>query len=434
MNTLIKFSLLYSGAASSLRLLGVIVSLWVATSLPQDSYADWGLLYSVQTGVISFSLVGIVESVVGLLNSYDKDSQRVQLYAAAVSVFRWTGLVTAFLVVIFYFLYLNPHSAGLVALLSVVISGLLLAYSGLQSQIVRLKEDHLSSLFFAFFVPLSGLIGSAVTFNIFGSVNSFFCGSAIGLAIILLLFRNQFANRHPFLPQNTIHLQLFSRLAPFIIVTFLGWLSGYGNNFLVQRFFGPVEVAKFTFALTVSSIPQLVSASLNQVWAPRFYKLTHCYPFDEVESRNIIFYNLQCILLGLLGAVSIIVFPHLLSAIGGNLLSYLSMRYEICLLFVAYILLAPWTHAYNYLLAYDKGRHVMNIVIATSAIGILLWLLLMLMLGPMGIYVGFLSQMFLRSAGIYIYSRRFWPLRVGWLGLIVGSTLPLSALWATRGF
>jgi len=58
LKSLIKFSLLYAGAAVLLRLIGFVISLWLAKSLSPAQYAYWGLLYSAQTGFISFALVG----------------------------------------------------------------------------------------------------------------------------------------------------------------------------------------------------------------------------------------------------------------------------------------------------------------------------------------------------------------------------------------
>ena len=74
----------------------------------------------------------------------------------------------------------------------------------------------------------------------------------------------------------------------------------------------------------------------------------------------------------------------------------------------------------------------MRVVVGTSVIGILVWFLLMLALGPIGIYIGFFVQMFLRSVGIFFYSRQFWPLRFGWTGLVVGSALVLLPLFVAN--
>jgi hypothetical protein len=62
----------------------------------------------------------------------------------------------------------------------------------------------------------------------------------------------------------------------------------------------------------------------------------------------------------------------------------------------------------------------MRIVLVTSIMGIAVWLVLMWLLGPIGIYVGFLTQMLLRSVGITIAARRYWDVRVSWDGVAAG--------------
>ena len=429
MKSLIKFSLLYAGAAVLLRLIGFVISLWLAKSLSPAQYAYWGLLYSAQTGFISFALVGIVESLIGLLSTLENADSINRLFDSALYIFRLTSLVAAFVVGLISFSFLRSSSHfSIFGVVGVLLSGALLAFATLKAQIFRLQEKHSSSLYFTFLVPVVGLTSAFIAYLRIGSVDSFFYGSVVGLSCIIFFALKSNKRSLEAYPGNNFHHKLLSRITPFVLVGILGWLSGYGNNFLIEGIFGSVQVARFTFALALSSIPQLVSSSLNQVWAPRFYELIRFCPFNVVEQKNIFFYNVQCVLIGFIGFLSVIVYPYIIQAIGGNLLSYLHMRYEISLLFASYVLLVPWNHSYNYLLTYDKGSHVMNVVVVTSIVGILWWYILMKQLGPMGIYVGFLSQMFVRSIGIYLYSRRFWRLQLPWPGLVVGCIAPFVPL------
>lgn len=44
------------------------------------------------------------------------------------------------------------------------------------------------------------------------------------------------------------------RVTPFIAVAFFGWLSSYGNNYVVNYLFKSRDVANFTFAFDLSSM------------------------------------------------------------------------------------------------------------------------------------------------------------------------------------
>ena len=118
--------------------------------------------------------------------------------------------------------------------------------------------------------------------------------------------------------------------------------------------------------------------------------------------------------------------PTATALIGGNLIAYQSMEIESLCLFSSYVFLGPWWHCYNYYLVHNEGRELMVIVLVTSALGLALWFMLMWLLGPIGIYVGFLSQMLLRAVAIVIAARRKWPITIAWDGVAAGVLLVLG--------
>lgn len=427
------FAILYAGSAIFLKVSGFVLSLWMARSLSIESYGTWGLVFAFQTALSTFGLVGIVEAIVSLLKHYSSQEDRKKLFAAANQVFLLTISISIFIAILFGLLFAYRGSIGFLALCGVLVSGALLAFAALQSQIVRLEERHFASLGFSFLVPLTGLVGSVICFMIKPSVGAFFIGSAVGLALTLtiLVLRKDRAAVYSDANNDEGRTQILRRLTPYVTIAFFGWLSGYGNNFVVNSFFQPVEVARFTFALSIGSIMQLVSSALNQVWSPRFFHSTHVKPFDMVESKNRRFFFGQSIVLGVVGAACIALLPSLLKWLGGNLAHYDSMGLELFLVVAGYIFLSPWAHCQNYFLAYDKGAAVLQIVLVTSAIGIGLWLVLMWFLGPIGIYIGFFAQMVIRTIGIVSVAKRLWPLKVSWFGVGAGVTIALGGLLVT---
>ena len=394
--------------------------LWLARSLSLEDYATFGLLYALQTGLMTLAIAGIMEAVVGLLKEHRLPEQREKLFSAANTAFALM-LLPAILFALFVFLTFGEPLGSLSdALVYVLIVGSLGAYSSLQAQIVRLEEKHIASLWFNFIAPLSGLIGGFFSFFIERTVPSFFLGSAVGTLVSLLGF---WINRIGFYGvANRISETrlIFIGVVPFIGIGFLGWLSGYGNNFLIKIFFESADVAKFTFAFMLSSIMQLVATAMNQVWSPRFYKIVHELSFEQVEKRNRQFFRLQAVVMGLVGAFVIALFPSTISMLGGNLIAYKSLSLELLLLFSAYILLSPWWHCQNYYLAHGKGSRLLKIVLITSAMGITVSLILMWIVGPIGIYLGFLAQMLFRSLGVLVAAKNYWPVKISWGGIGAG--------------
>ena len=420
---------MFAGSAVLLKGLGFLLSLWIAHALIPEQYGIWGLAFAVQIGIGTFGMVGIQESLVGLFQEYPNRLDRQRLYAAGTSALLSTLAATLVLSTIVIFFALGSRNIGSVGYAGVVVSGSLMALTSLQAQIARLEEDHIASLTFSFLIPLAGIAGSAIAFKVIPSVDAFFAGSGLGMLVATaMLYRRLRGLTFPTREVTFTLSKLLRRLPPFVLVAFLGWLSGYGSSLVVDHLFGLVDVGKLTFLLTIGSVLQLLTTALNQVWAPRFYSLIHSKQDKEtIERLNYRFYSVQGLGLGVFAAICVAGVPSLLAYAGGQLTSYRHMQLEMLLIFVGYISLVPFTHCQNYLLVYDKGKSLMYVALLTSIVGLTVWFALMTFLGAIGIYLGFFIQMMLRSIGISI-SVRQWPVRLSWGATVGGILLASSGL------
>jgi O-antigen/teichoic acid export membrane protein len=265
-----------------------------------------------------------------------------------------------------------------------------------------------------------------------GTIEAFFMGGAVGMALSLwflvatrcVMFGH--IRRRGWVPE-ILHL-----LPPYVLITLFGWLSGYGNNFIVNELFQREEVARFTFALSVGGVMQLTASAMNQVWSPRFYHLTFVQPLDVVEQKNHKFFFGMALCLGLLAAGCLAALRPILLALGGNLSVYASMSVEVFWVLAAYVVTVPAWHGQNYLLAHGKSVELMRATLVTGVIGIAAWVLLMWALGPIGIYVGFFLQTAVRSLGYVVTTRKFWPIQIAWTGVSAGILLAIAGLGLAR--
>lgn len=422
MKKILLFTGLYGASAAILKLFNFALILWLAKSFSLTEYASFGLLYALQTGISTFAVAGIFEGMVGLFNQYKNEDQRKKLFNAANSSFFIMATLITIISVLINVIFSGIGAFDFSTLIYVIASGTLLAYSSLQAQIVRLEEKHTIALGFNFLVPTGGLIGAFLALYFNNDITYFFLGNTIGIFIPLLIIF--LFNKSSFFISDKNEIKyILQRVLPFVIVSILGWISGYGNNYVVNFLLDEEKVARFTFALSVASIMQMVSTALNQVWAPRFYKITHEMSHDDVEKENNHFSLLSSIILGCIGGLSLAMFPIVIKLTGGNLSNYADMGFELFVLFAAYITLLVWSYCFNYLLVYDHGKQIMKIVIVTSIIGILIWLILIIFFGEIGVYVGFFIQMLMRSMAIYLVARKKWKLNISWIGLIISIVL-----------
>ena len=193
-----------------------------------------------------------------------------------------------------------------------------------------------------YFPSLSGLLCAVLAFAWRPTVGAYFAGFATGalLSLAYLELRSGGALRFSSRPSE-IRIVLVGA-APFVAVSFLGWLSGYGNNYVLAFLFERSEIAKFTFLLTISSVMQLVASGSEPDMSPRFYKLAGQLSPMELEKSNRRFFRLQGVALGLAGGLVIALIPTATALIGGNLIAYQSMEIESLCLFSSYVFLGPW--------------------------------------------------------------------------------------------
>jgi len=275
---------------------------------------------------------------------------------------------------------------------------------------------------------IGGFCGCVLT----RSVSGFCVGAVIGVTCAALGLRAVGGGSWQLMfDRNTIR-RILAAAAPFAVVAFLGWLGGYGSNYLIRLVLQANEVARFTFALSLCSVMLLVAGALNQVWCPRFYRLIRDEPFASIELKNRRFYRVLGVALGLSGGFVTIAYPWVIPILGGNLRNYQHMTLELALLFSSYVILVPWWHCQNHFLANGMGSAILKITVVTSIVGITALLLLMWLLGPIGIYLGFFTQMFLRTGAIVLEARRHWPVQISLSGVGVGLMMILMGLVLAR--
>ncbi|MES2319252.1 MAG: hypothetical protein V4631_17375 [Pseudomonadota bacterium] len=421
--SLLLIALAYAGSATLQKGLGFVLFMWLAHALSVQDYARFGLFFALQTGVAALAAAGISESVVGMLNSHQDALARRALFGSANVVFALLALVSAALGAAVYGIWGGAIGATALDVAMVTAAGVASAFFTLQSLLTRLNEDHKASLHLSFVPALAGLLAGFVGFAAFHSVTSFFFGTVCGLAATMVYYQLSGAAFDGFVLSRPHYAGILSRIGPFILIVILGWLSGYGNTYLVKALFAMSDVARFTFAFTLSSVMQLIASSLNQVWSPKFYKLVHEQGMPVVEAGNRRFYLLQGAVMGALGALVLLLAPMALDLAGAGMAAYTGLELELFLLFAAYAVAIPWWHVQNFYFAHSRGAELMYVVLATSAFGLLAWLGAMWLWGSTGVYVGFALMMLLRSAGAYLWARRLWPLRLMWEGPAIALVL-----------
>jgi O-antigen/teichoic acid export membrane protein len=416
-------ALAYTASAAVQKGFGLLVLLWVAYVLPAGDYAIFGLLWALQVGVATLAGAGITESVVGLLKDHATQQARAQLFSAANGAFAYLVVSACALSTAVYLLPFWTVGVGPGTRFSVVVCGLLMAFLTLHANLVRLEERHAASIALGTVAPVFGQLFAFTAFFIFESTPAFYAALAAGLVVVLVPLYHRGLGHFHFALTWTETALVRRTLRPYVVIAFLSWVGGYGYTYVVGSMFTAADVARFAFAYTLSSVMHLVATSMNQAWSPRFFKLVHVLPIADMEARNLRFFAIQGAALGLMGALMLLAFPVVLDGVGGNLGNYRDMGLELGLLLFGYAIAIPWWHSQNYYLVHGFAAEMRNVVLVTTIIGLLAWLALMSLMGSIGVYVGFAAQMLIRSVGIWIWARRWWPIGIAWHGPVIAGVL-----------
>lgn len=424
------FALAYAGSAALQKGLGFVLFLYFAHSMTIAEYARFGLLYALQAGVASLAMAGIIETTIGGLRLARSPAEQQLLLNSANLVQMATALLSLIIVAL---AFSWSMSFGWAALSIAATGGALTSFFGIQAQLSRIVGKHAVALVLGFAPQMLALFGGFIGFLVDRSTLGFFIGSSAGLLVSLPLARLTKIELPRLNDDRSKIKYIVANLGPFVLVAIGDWFAGYGNTYLSKLFFDTSTVARFVFAYTLSSIMHLVATSMNQAWSPRLFKAIHELQADQVNRQNKRFYMVQGVVLGLTGGVILILIPLLIGMSGKGLIVYKDNQFDVFILFVAYVITIPWYHAQNYYYAHARGPLLMRVSIASSLVGVLLWVGSATLLGPIGAYVGFLLMMGSKVAFGVARARLEWRIPVLWQGsaaglLLLSLSLALSIL------
>lgn len=404
-----------------------LVLLSAASFFSSNEYAKFSILYSLQVAISTFSLTGLQETVAARLGEYKAGSRRRLLFHHMSGVYVYTAVISSIMLTPLLIIALKDQPEVL-AITAAVLLGALIGFGILQAGFQRIEGQNAASLFFSAGIPLAGVIGILIGLATGSDVAATFILALLGASLmtgLLIFFNSSCFVRLPSL--NNVRIE-FLILAPFLVISVFGWLGGYGMNFFIGSYFEAMDVAVFTFLFTLASVSQVIASSFNMIWAPRFYHLFHAKQFDQAAKDGRNFFLFLAIINGAVGCFAVAILPWITSYIGGHISQYGGYQTELAYLMSAYVLAIFYWHGQNYFHVSGYGQELMRLILYSGGAGIIVWIGCMIFLGPIGIFVGFLMQMALKSFSMWLVGRHFWGLDQPWLGVALGFLITFLGL------
>jgi O-antigen/teichoic acid export membrane protein len=430
MKKLFYYSSIYTVASVITKVISFFVILLMGKYLSVKDFAIFGLLYSMHQGIVSFAKAGLNESVIGFFKDLKSLNKKKELFSNALLTIAPSSSIIILLLIIFYITSFSKNNPDVTFsyFLFAVFSGIFLSFSIFQSQIYRLKENHFASIIFLFLPQLLLFLSGGIALYASQNINYFFLGSFSSIGAFLLTSR--FLHKKNNLPFKigVYTNRILLNSIPYYLVSILGWLGGFGNNFIINMFFGSLEIGAYTFLFSIGGTLQLVANSINQVWAPRFYNSFNVESQSKLESKNNFIFGLLALVLGITISFIIIIYPFLIELIGGNLLLYVNMKQELYLIAITYVIYTPIYHYSLYYYVYSKGKEFMLATALSYIIGLICMIVLIKYFGEIGIYYGVCSFMLSNLIILSIHANKEWSLNINWISILISILISLFAM------
>jgi O-antigen/teichoic acid export membrane protein len=414
----------YAGFEVVARLAQFGVLFYLARSIAKSEYGQLGFFFSLQQVIMLFALGGLTEAVTGVFNTYRTNNQlpilshNLKFLMLRISL----AIAAVYLAVLFLFVKSILTASTLITYLAVLTSGILLARINMKAMLFQLGENHRHSIMIKTAPLILGYLMGFMSVLYISENRSmwFFVFVAIGFGSAF--FFGKMVRSSNDVPSGIVDHQLIKTLmkaaAPFLITGLLSWLSGYGNTVFVKYFFPNEAVAEFTMVCNFNFILFLLINSINQVWAPHFFKIAIKISENHLSDLNSFVNQIQVIAISLISGIILLYFPFLIKTVGGNFIYYTSIHPFLLITFSAYIVLNMYYRSSPYYLLHREGGLFLRIILLTSLVGTTTWLLLMKNIGTWGIYIGFYVVHFLRSVSLFWCSRK-WRVRMSWMDLVL---------------
>ena len=416
-------AVMFLAASIGVKASYAIVILLLASVLPQAEYANYGLLYALQTAVTTLAVVGLVEITAGRLRGHPGPSEQRRLFRDITGLFLLTAVI-AIALASPIIIWLGFRSDLLAPALAASMLGVVIAFSTLQASFYRVEERHIVSLLASAGIPLAALVGLLGATLWLRDLSSMFGAALLCSTLLVALIWLSGVAHGVALPSRDSANLAAREATPFGIAAIFAWGSGYGMAFFLDWDLGVQDVAVYTFLYTAGSVGQVIANAMNMVWSPRFYRLFNSDDQEGAERQSRAFFAALAILLGLAGLVAVAIFPWVTNLVGGHLAAYGQYRPELALLLVSYVLSVPVWHAQNYYLVTGAGPAFMRVSVLSGAIGLLAWIACISVLGAEGLYLGLVLQVAIRAAWMWIAARRTWRILPPVWALMIGVGLP----------
>ena len=374
--------------------------MWASYYLSASEFIAFSLNYTFYLLIIAVGTSGLFELLVA---ESSKGSEK-KLTNSEVYL-RFSYILPYLFLTALVFYYINPNAINLELIFTTFFCGVISSLTVNLATKERLLEKHTESQILLIKSSMFGYLFGIVLYLIFKSLLCVWVGILVGQVLAVSKNIVECIKYNQKIKKINNYKEKIQEISPYYIICVLTWLSGYGINFILFKILSGKDVAEYTKIITIVSLFQIVSISLNQVWVPIQIKINKNELLKLNSNRN--YYISMAVMFGIL---SLLITSSLSSEAVRNLqINSLNINYDyIFLAASAYIFMIPSWNVQNYFFINKASMLFMNVNIFSSIFGILIWTILIIYLGELGVYIGIIIYNFLRAALLSFVAYKYW--------------------------
>ncbi len=363
--------------------------------LEKEEYAKFGIYYAILTGVVAFSQSGLFE-----LGASARDSSEItrsiylkSLILRLLDLFFKSSAALFLTGLILVIVKSNFMPYGIVFFALSI--GIIFAAGNTLANLFRLTDDiTLGVTVLVMFIALSS-VGFLVGARAGHTAQSSIQGAAIiGFVSIFSFYLFNFRKIIFFQKIKLLAKKNTTILIDYTLISVFGWLAGYGMNLFIYFILTTELVAEYFLIYSSIAAMGLITASINNSWAPRFIFEHHNNP-DRAARKNRKIFLIELLIVTVLSLVILFIAIFLKDYNKSKSAVIIWKNIEYIGLSLATITISiPWWCIQNYYTRDGISGDYKRLVLSSSFVGLATWISLIYFFKIDGLYIG----LFLNSA------------------------------------
>jgi O-antigen/teichoic acid export membrane protein len=188
--SILLWAVIFAAISSIVKIAQAALVMILAAMLTPITYANFGILYALQSAMATLSVTGLSEYAIGNLPKSPSETSRLNLFRLISGTYIVVAVLSAIIIMAAAFLVMTDKGILFAGVLAIILGGII-AFGTLQSSLQRLEGQQKSSLYSGAAIGLAGTFGILIGVFLNADINTMFGFGLIGAVVVLIILINK---------------------------------------------------------------------------------------------------------------------------------------------------------------------------------------------------------------------------------------------------